>query len=228
MAGVLRVPRSRGAISGLLLVLLGIWGGLAIFIGPYLGYGYAPAGAWFYSTVRLYMVILPAAATILGGLMALVSANRATAAFGGWLAAVGGAWFVLGSVFGPLWRGTANPMGVPLGTGMVHQALERIGLFSGLGVVIVFLAAMSLGRFTVRSHREVAAAEAEQTLGAGSAAGMAGYEAGRAGGPARERTAEEPAAGAGDDRTADEPHGGHGAHAAQSEARHDTAGPDTT
>lgn len=227
MAGMLRVPRSRGAISGLLLVLLGIWGGLAIFIGPYLGYGYAPNSAWFYTTIRLYMVILPAAATVVGGLMAVLSANRATALLGAWLAALGGAWFVLGGVFGPLWRGTANPMGMPLGTGLVHRALETIGLFSGLGVVIVFLAAMSIGRFTVRSHREVAAAEAERTLAGGpaSAAGMAGYQAGRTGAPAREPTGEEPAAGTGDDRTLDEPHG---AHAAQSDARRDTSGPDAT
>ena len=34
MAGMLRVPRSRGALSGVLLVLLGLWGGLIAFVGP--------------------------------------------------------------------------------------------------------------------------------------------------------------------------------------------------
>ena len=32
MAGMLRVPRSRGALNGVLLVLLGLWGGLIAFV----------------------------------------------------------------------------------------------------------------------------------------------------------------------------------------------------
>jgi len=191
MAGMLRVPRSRGAISGLLLVLLGIWGGLVIFIGPAVGYGYTPDRTWAYSTDRLYMVILPAAATLLGGLMVLLSANRATAVFGGWLAALGGAWFVLGGPLAPIWRGmTGNPAGTPLGTSATLHALEQVGIFTGLGVVIVFLAALSLGRFTVRGAREVAAAEAERKLGEpATAAGVAGYSAGRMGEPDEGATA---------------------------------------
>jgi hypothetical protein len=42
MAGMLRVPRSRGALNGALLVLLGIWGGLIAFVGPYFHYAYTP------------------------------------------------------------------------------------------------------------------------------------------------------------------------------------------
>ena len=42
MAGTLRVRRSRGALSGLLLVLLGIWGALIPFVGPYFHYAYTP------------------------------------------------------------------------------------------------------------------------------------------------------------------------------------------
>lgn len=185
MAGMLRMPRTRGAVSGLLLVLLGIWGGLAIFVGPAFGYGYGPDRTWAYNTDRLYMVVLPAAATLLGGLLVLFSANRATAIFGGWLAALGGAWFVLAGPLAPIWHGTAaNPAGTPLGGSPTTQALEQLVLFSGLGVVIVFLAAFSLGRFTVRGAREVAAAEAERTLAEpATPAGYAGYSAGRMGEP---------------------------------------------
>jgi hypothetical protein len=42
MAGMLRVPRSRGALSGALLVLLGLWGGLIAFVGPYFHFAYTP------------------------------------------------------------------------------------------------------------------------------------------------------------------------------------------
>ena len=42
MTGMLRVPRSRGAMSGALLVLLGLWGGLVPLIGPYVHFAYTP------------------------------------------------------------------------------------------------------------------------------------------------------------------------------------------
>ena len=35
MAGMLQMRRSRGAASGFLLVLLGAWGALIPFVGPY-------------------------------------------------------------------------------------------------------------------------------------------------------------------------------------------------
>lgn len=197
MAGMLRVPRTRGVVSGLLLVLLGIWGGLVIFVGPAVGYGYTPDRTWAYTTDRLYMVILPALATLVGGLMVLLSANRATAVFGGWLAALGGAWFVLGGPLAPIWRGMVrNPAGTPLGLSPTLHAFEQLGVFTGLGVVIVFLAALSLGRFTVRGAREAAAAEADRTLTEpGSPAGVAGYSAGRMGAPEEAPTREMPASG---------------------------------
>ena len=191
MAGMLRVPRTRGVISGLLLVLLGLWGGLVIFIGPVAGYGYTPDRTWAYTTDRLYMVILPALATLVGGLLVLFSANRATAVFGGWLAALGGAWFVLGGTLAPIWRGMVrNPAGAPLGVSPTLHAVEQLGVFTGLGVAIVFLAALSLGRFTVRGAREAAAAERDRT-----AAGVAGYSAGRMGVPEEEPTREMPVPG---------------------------------
>ena len=46
MAGMLQMRRSRGAFSGFLLVLLGLWGALIPFIGPYFHYAYTPDVAW--------------------------------------------------------------------------------------------------------------------------------------------------------------------------------------
>ena len=61
---MLRVPRSRGALSGALLVLLGIWGGLIAFVGPYFHYAYTPATAWTYTNGRLWVAgLLQEAAT---------------------------------------------------------------------------------------------------------------------------------------------------------------------
>ena len=160
MTGILRVPRSRGVLSGLLLILLGAWGALVPFIGPYFHYAYTPDKAWTYTSGRLWLEILPGAAAALGGLIVLASAYRPTAHFGAWLAVLGGAWFTLGSLIAPTWISGMNmTTGTPVG-GHVTRALEQIGFFTGLGVAIVLLAAMAVGRFSVISVRDARRAEA--------------------------------------------------------------------
>lgn len=103
MTGTLRVPRSRGAVSGLLLVLLGAWGALIPFVGPYFGYAYTPDTAWAYNSGRLWLSILPGAAAFIGGLILLVASVRPVAMAAAWLAALGGAWFAVGTALSPLW-----------------------------------------------------------------------------------------------------------------------------
>jgi hypothetical protein len=142
-----------------LLVLLGIWGGLIAFVGPYFHYAYTPDRAWTYTTGRLWLEILPAAAVIVGGLIVSSTASRPVAIFGAWLAALSGAWFVVGATLSTLWTaGGAGAAGSPVG-GTLTRAVEQIGFFTGLGVVIVFLAAVALGRFTVLGIRERAVPE---------------------------------------------------------------------
>jgi hypothetical protein len=158
MTGILRVPRTRGVLSGLLLVLLGAWGALVPFIGPYFHYAYTPDKAWTYTTGRLWLEILPGAAVALGGLIVMISAYRPMAHFGAWLAALGGAWFALGGVIGPTWTGMNMTTGSPVGS-TVTRALEQIGFFAGLGVVIVLLAAMAVGRFSVIGVRDARVAK---------------------------------------------------------------------
>lgn len=150
----MHVPRSRGATSGLLLVLLGIWGGLVPFLGPALGYAFTPDTSWHFTWGRLWLEILPAAATVLGGLWLMGTSNRVSGWVGGWLAAAGGAWFVIGQEVSRLWNGGSFAAGVPTATSTLGQVAEWIGFFLGLGVVIVFLAAMALGRMSVVGVRD--------------------------------------------------------------------------
>jgi hypothetical protein len=159
---MLQVPRSRGAVSGLLLVLLGLWGALIPLVGPYFHYAYTPDTAWTFTHGRIWLEIVPGAATFLGGIILLVSASRPLAMFGAWLAAAGGAWFALGTVLSPIWpaASTLNP-GSPVGTTTLLRQVEHLGFFTGLGVVIVFVAALALGRMTVIGAREVRMAERE-------------------------------------------------------------------
>jgi hypothetical protein len=170
MNGILRVPRSRGVLSGLLLVLLGTWGALVPFVGPYFHYAYTPDTGWTYSSGRLWLEILPGAATVLGGLIVLASAYRPVAHFGAWLAAVSGAWFVLGGIIGPTWSGMRMDPGTPVG-GTTMRALEQIGFFTGLGVLIVAMAAVALGRFSVISVRDAKRAAPSPTEKAAKPAG---------------------------------------------------------
>jgi hypothetical protein len=156
--GAMYVTRSRGMLSGLLLVLLGIWGAIIPFVGPYFSYAYTPDRAWAWTWGRLWLEVLPGAAAIVGGLMLIGTAHRAVGVFAGWLASAAGAWFVVGPALSRLWASPDGDAGVPIG-GPTQQVLEQIGFFSGLGVVILFLAAQALGRFTVRSVRDIVPAE---------------------------------------------------------------------
>ncbi|MFB4316136.1 hypothetical protein [Actinomadura sp. 21ATH] len=158
MTGTMRVPRSRGALSGTLLVLLGLWGGLLPFAGPYVDFGFTPDEPWVYTTDRLQLSIAPAAATVLGGLIVLAVANRAVAMVGAWLAALGGAWFAVGGPVAALWD--VQGAGAPLGTGEGRRLAEQLAGFTGLGVVVVFLAALALGRMAVVGVREAGMREA--------------------------------------------------------------------
>lgn len=156
MAVTLRVQRSRGALSGVLLVLLGLWGALVPFVGPYFSYAYTPDSAWHYTSGRMWLEILPGAAAVLGGLVVFFSGHRAVAILGAWLAAVGGAWFAVGNLAAVIWI-SASAAGTPVG-GKGTMVLEQIGFFTGLGVVIVFVAAFAIGRFTVVAARDAALA----------------------------------------------------------------------
>jgi hypothetical protein len=159
MAGMLRVPRTRGALSGALLVLLGLWGGLIAFVGPYFHFAYTPGTAWTYTSGRLWLEILPGAATVLGGLILLASRVRPVAMFGAWLAALAGAWFALARVLSPAWNAHGTvALGTPIG-GTLHRALVELTYFTGLGVIIVFLAALSIGRLAVVGVRDARLSE---------------------------------------------------------------------
>jgi hypothetical protein len=147
----MRLPRSTGAVSGILIVLLGLWGALIPFVGPYFDYSFGTNASWHYTSDRLWLDIIPGAVAVLGGLLLLASYTRMRGAFGGWLAAIAGAWFAIGPAISLTWEHGRGPIGAPLG-GTTRQALELLGYFYGLGALIVALAAFAVGRFASRPH----------------------------------------------------------------------------
>jgi hypothetical protein len=154
MNGTLRVPRTRGAASGLLLVLLGLWGALIPLVGPYFHYAYTPDTAWALNSGRVWLEIVPGAVTAVAGVLLMSTASRLVAMAAAELAAVAGAWFALGTLISPLWTATGTlAAGSPVGSPDV-AITERLSFFVGLGVVIVFIAALALGRLTVVGVRD--------------------------------------------------------------------------
>ncbi|WP_375491062.1 hypothetical protein [uncultured Jatrophihabitans sp.] len=152
-----RLARSRGVGSGLVVLLLGIWGALIPFVGPYFSFYYTPKKAWHWEAARGWLEVFPGAVAFVGGLLLLVSASRAAAVFGAWLGVLAGAWFVVGL---PL--ATVLHIGSPGNPGGTHRsvtALETLFFFFALGALILFFAATALGRLTVVSLRDVHAAE---------------------------------------------------------------------
>ena len=163
MAGVTRIPRHRGSLCGVLLILVGAWGALVPFVGPYFTFAFTPDKAWAYNSGRLYLSIVPGAAAVLGGVLVLATRHRGVGVFGGLLAAAGGAWFIAGQqiVAIALKRPSINA-GIPVtragvavtGSTTTWQFLEMLGFFTAVGMLIIFLGALALGRFSMVSVRD--------------------------------------------------------------------------
>ncbi len=151
-----QMPRSRGAVTGLLLVLLGAFGALIPFVGPYFDFAYTPNTAWAWTAARGWLEVFPGLVTVAGGFLLITSRSRATAMFGGWLAVLGGVWFIVGRAFAAALR--IGDVGQPVAATDVKRAVLEIAYFSGLGALIVFFGGGVLARLTVRLARDVPAA----------------------------------------------------------------------
>jgi hypothetical protein len=158
----LRMPRSRGAVSGLLLVILGAWGALIPFVGPHFNFAYTPDRDWTWTTARGWLEVYPGVTTVVGGLLLIFSGNRAIAMVGGWLAVLSGAWFVVGGQFAPILR--IGTVGDPMATTDRKRALLEVAYFSGLGALIVFLGGMASARVAIRLARDVEPLESKEAF----------------------------------------------------------------
>jgi hypothetical protein len=161
----MRLPRTTGLLSGLIVIILGVWGALVPLIGPYFHYAFGNYDKWHFTTNRLWLDIVPGAVAVIGGWMLFSGSRRKSGVIGGWLAIAAGAWFAIGPAVSLWWHAAGNPIGAPMG-GHIRQSLEWIGYFTGLGVAIVGFAAFAMGRFVSRPR----VAE-EPFVAAGAAAG---------------------------------------------------------
>jgi len=161
MDEAVRIARSRGSVCGLLLVLLGLWGGIVPFIGPYFHFAYTPDRAWAYTTGRLYLSVIPGAVALLGGVLAALTRSRPVGVTGGVLAALAGAWFIIGAQFtavvlrsGSISPGTAISGSLLGSRPGLQQYAEQLGLFTAVGALLIVLGGIAMGRFSMISARD--------------------------------------------------------------------------
>jgi hypothetical protein len=173
----LHMPRTRGAVSGLLLILLGAWGALIPFFGPNINWAYMADPAWTWTIAKGWLEVLPGAVTAVGGLLLLVSGSRANAMVGGWLAVFGGAWFVVGRAFASTLG--IGDVGQPVASADLKRALLEVTYFTGLGALIVFLGGAALARVAVVHARDVVATQPAPMAGAVPARDPAVYDESR-------------------------------------------------
>lgn len=141
----MRITRSTGAFSGVILVILGIWGALIPFVGPYFNYSFGINSTWHYTTDRLWLDILPGAVALIAGLLLLRARTRTMAVLGGCLGVIAGVWLVIGPAVSLTWERAPGPIGAPLYS-TTRQMLELLGYFYLLGALILVFGVFVLGR----------------------------------------------------------------------------------
>ncbi|PVZ06398.1 hypothetical protein [Actinomycetospora cinnamomea] len=158
--GKLRTAGTRGALTGTAITVLGLWSLLVPLIGPYFGYALSPEGPWTRPWAALWLQIVPGVVLLLGGIVLVLTRRRLLGLVAAALAAAAGLWLAIGFALWP-WAPTGVPVGGFAGEGI--SAVEQIGMASGLGAVVTLLAGLAFGRFSVRSTRDVAAAQQEES-----------------------------------------------------------------
>lgn len=142
------VPRFSHGVAGLLIVVLGAWGGIVPFIGPTFGFSADGAGSWHWDLAHALLSLAPGAAACAAGLLILTGATTRmshpfSSGLAGLLAILAGAWFVLGAVAWPVMYN----VGSYFAPGTAMTELEYfVGYFGGAGCLLIALGAFVLGK----------------------------------------------------------------------------------
>lgn len=134
---------ARGA--GLALLVLGLFGALVPFVGPAFGYGMGDVPAWTWTESHASLHLAPGIAAIVGGFLVMRGHSQATQRSGALLAAVGGAWFIIGPSLHPLWATSGMGSMDGMGSSAMADALSALGYHYGTGVLIALVAAYAVG-----------------------------------------------------------------------------------
>ena len=136
-------------LAGLLIVLVGAWGGIVPFVGPLFGYSADGSGSWTWNLSHTLLHAAPGAAAVFGGLVVMLAGGRLSRSglkLGGLLAALAGAWLVVGPVAWPVLEHTK----VFMSASPLRQFDYWIGYALGPGTLLAALGAFVLGRPSAR------------------------------------------------------------------------------
>ncbi|MEO6653204.1 MAG: hypothetical protein ABIP17_11160 [Ilumatobacteraceae bacterium] len=131
---------------GIAVAIVGLWGAAVPYAGPVFGYDMGGGSAWAWTESRLTLHLLPGLLAVLGGMTMLKGSGGGRVRVGAALAALGGAWFIVGPVIRPAWADSDRMM--MMGNGVWDQIFTSLGYHSGTGVVILALSAFALGMST--------------------------------------------------------------------------------
>lgn len=140
------LPRPSLEAAGFLTLLLGAWAGIVAYVGPSFGFSADGTSAWTWNFTHGMLFLLPGAGAFLAGALTMMGAatdRRAILGFAGILAAVCGAWLVVGPVAWPVLGHAAFFRTIPSGT---RDLAYWIGYSLGPGGLLIALGAFILGR----------------------------------------------------------------------------------
>lgn len=144
-----RVRTARSALSietaGLLIVLIGAWGGIVPFVGPLFGFSGDGSTAWQWNMAHALMSLTPGAVAVAAGLLVMLAGGAfyrpGGLVLGGLFAALCGAWLVIGPVAWPVLEHTTFFVGAR----PVRELAFWVGYSLGPGALLVGLGAFALG-----------------------------------------------------------------------------------
>ena len=135
-------------MAGFLTLLLGAWGGIIPYVGPTFGFSADGAPSWTWNLAHSMLFLVPGAAAVVAGLLIMVEglstgpARRSVLGLAGLLAAICGAWFVIGPIAWPAVNGPAFFSGASA----VRELEYWIGYSLGPGALLLACGAFVLGR----------------------------------------------------------------------------------
>lgn len=141
------VPRLSLEMAGLFMLFTGAWGGIVPFVGPLFGYSADGSRSWHWSQVHALLFLAPGGAAVLAGLLVITGAlsrmsRPAQLVLAGTLAAVCGAWFIVGPLAWPVLQGSS----VFVSASALRELEYWVGYSLGPGGLLLAIGAFVLGR----------------------------------------------------------------------------------
>jgi hypothetical protein len=144
-----RVPVGRLGSVGVLMLLVGAWGGIIPFVGPVFGYSADGASSWHWNLSHALLWLAPGAAAcvaaaIVLGLVPFAAIDRGGpgVAIVGFFAVACGAWFVIGPVAWPVLY-SSTPVFVH--SSPLRELGYQVGYAFGPGVLLAAVGGITIG-----------------------------------------------------------------------------------